>query len=149
MSNSSSIAKYYKGWETYHAHIVRVVTPLTAEQLILKPAEHMWSVGTLAAHIVAARVYWFHVVMGEGPADIEPLRRWDESGVADRTANELIEGLERTWGLVAGCLGRWTEADLAQTFQRPVYGDSYSRQWIIWHLIEHDLHHGGELSFWA
>ncbi|GER91949.1 hypothetical protein KDW_61110 [Dictyobacter vulcani] len=22
-----------------------------------------------------------------------------------------------------------------------------TRQWVIWHLIEHDLHHGGELSF--
>ncbi|HEY6285010.1 MAG TPA: hypothetical protein VIX20_05065 [Ktedonobacteraceae bacterium] len=22
-----------------------------------------------------------------------------------------------------------------------------SRQWVIWHVIEHDLHHGGELSF--
>ena len=24
---------------------------------------------------------------------------------------------------------------------------TYTRQWVIWHLIEHDLHHGGELSF--
>jgi uncharacterized damage-inducible protein DinB len=22
-----------------------------------------------------------------------------------------------------------------------------TRQWIIWHLIEHDLHHGGELFY--
>jgi hypothetical protein len=21
------------------------------------------------------------------------------------------------------------------------------RKWVIWHLLEHDLHHGGELSF--
>jgi uncharacterized damage-inducible protein DinB len=21
-----------------------------------------------------------------------------------------------------------------------------SRAWVIWHLIEHDLHHGGEIS---
>jgi len=27
-------------------------------------------------------------------------------------------------------------------------GEAYalSRQWVIWHLIEHDLYHGGELS---
>ena len=23
---------------------------------------------------------------------------------------------------------------------------SFTRQWVIWHLIEHDLHHGGEIS---
>jgi uncharacterized damage-inducible protein DinB len=22
-----------------------------------------------------------------------------------------------------------------------------TRQWIIWHLVEHDVHHGGEISF--
>ena len=28
-------------------------------------------------------------------------------------------------------------------------GEPYklSRQWVNWHVIEHDLHHGGELSF--
>ena len=29
----------------------------------------------------------------------------------------------------------------------PHYGDdALSRQWVIWHVIEHDLHHGGEVS---
>jgi hypothetical protein len=27
------------------------------------------------------------------------------------------------------------------------WGYELSRQWVIWHVIEHDLHHGGELSF--
>jgi uncharacterized damage-inducible protein DinB len=22
----------------------------------------------------------------------------------------------------------------------------FTRQWVVWHLIEHDLHHGGEIS---
>jgi len=27
------------------------------------------------------------------------------------------------------------------------YGDdAVSRQWVIWHVIERDLHHGGEVS---
>jgi len=25
--------------------------------------------------------------------------------------------------------------------------DEVARGWIIWHVIEHDLHHGGELSY--
>jgi uncharacterized damage-inducible protein DinB len=31
----------------------------------------------------------------------------------------------------------------------PVQGKNYAlmRQWIIWHVIAHDLHHGGELAF--
>ena len=147
MSNSQSLAPFYAGWETYQAHLVRAVTPLTDDQLSLKSADHMWSVRTLAAHIVAARIYWFHVVMGEGPATLEPMRRWDEAGEPLRSASELVEGLHITWTLLADCLQRWTVDDLAYTFQRPRGDKTYTRQWIIWHVIEHDLHHGGELSF--
>ena len=42
-----------------------------------------------------------------------------------------------------------TPADWQQTYP----GDDddsepaiITRQWVIWHLIEHDLHHGGEIS---
>jgi uncharacterized damage-inducible protein DinB len=23
---------------------------------------------------------------------------------------------------------------------------TFTRQWVVWHLVEHDLHHGGEVS---
>ena len=25
--------------------------------------------------------------------------------------------------------------------------EMFTRQWVIWHLIEHDLHHGGEAFY--
>jgi uncharacterized damage-inducible protein DinB len=51
---------------------------------------------------------------------------------------------------MADCLARWTPAHLDQTFthrRRNGEVNTFSRQWIIWHLIEHDLHHGGELGY--
>jgi uncharacterized damage-inducible protein DinB len=46
------------------------------------------------------------------------------------------------------------EADLEATFRQPSTSPLPdrrtalpSRQWIIWHVLEHDIHHGGELSF--
>ena len=24
--------------------------------------------------------------------------------------------------------------------------ETFTRAWVVWHLIEHDLHHGGEIS---
>jgi uncharacterized damage-inducible protein DinB len=47
--------------------------------------------------------------------------------------------------MIQNALARWMPADLGQTFPRR--DTSVSRQWISWHVIEHDLHHGGELSF--
>jgi uncharacterized damage-inducible protein DinB len=147
MSSQPAIIKYYSGWETYQSHLVQAIAPLTSDQLKLKSAPHMWSVMTLAAHIIAARVYWFHTIMGEGPESLKPLQDWDEEGEPSRNAAELVEGLIRTWTLVDDCLNRWTDSDLDQTFQRSGSDESFTRQWIIWHLLEHDLHHGGELSF--
>ncbi|MFL5703077.1 MAG: DinB family protein, partial [Ktedonobacteraceae bacterium] len=69
-----------------------------------------------------------------------------------RSAAELVAGLESTWQMIQDALAHWTPADLEQVFQKPYLGEDvpdkprHSRQWIIWHLLEHDLHHGGELS---
>ena len=148
--NNLSLATFYKGWDAYQQLLVTAVTPLTSEQLALRPALHMWSAGMLAAHIVATRVWWFHMWMGVGNADLVPLAVWDEEGAPALSASELVTGLESTWRMIQDALTSWTPADLEQTFQRPgdqsATREQRSRQWIIWHLLEHDLHHGGELS---
>jgi len=42
----------------------------------------------------------------------------------------------------------WTPVDWAHTYQNDPGDDPavFTRQWVVWHLIEHDLHHGGEVS---
>ena len=49
--------------------------------------------------------------------------------------------------MIQDALARWTPADLEHVF--PAYSEespARSRQYIIWHVLEHDIHHGGELS---
>jgi uncharacterized damage-inducible protein DinB len=65
-----------------------------------------------------------------------------------RTAPELVSGLEMTWQVLQEALDRWSVADLEEIFPPSFPGEeSFTRQFVLWHLIEHDLHHGGELSF--
>ena len=142
-TTDTSLARFYQGWETYQGYLSNVIASLASEQLTLRAAPNLRSIGTLAAHIIAARVVWFHAVMGEGPAELMPMRKWDEYDPIQQNTAELVAGLETTWGLIQQCLAHWTSADFDQTFQRR--DGLVSRQWIIWHVIEHDLHHGGEL----
>jgi uncharacterized damage-inducible protein DinB len=145
-----SLSRFYKGWDVYQRHLVTAIAPLTAELLTLRSSQHHWSVGMIATHIVATRAWWFHTRMGEGSTDIDPLGlwdRWDEMEVPVRSATELVDGLERTWQMVQDALTRWTAADLEYVF--PAYDEespARSRQYIIWHVLEHDIHHGGEIS---
>jgi uncharacterized damage-inducible protein DinB len=146
--NVTSLAQLYKGWDVYQGQLVKAISPLTAEQLILRAAPHLRSVGMIAAHIIGARVRWFHRLMGEGSVDIDVLGSWDRPEAPVRSGAELVEGLEESLQLIQNSLARWTIADLGRVFEGTYGGEEYSltRQWIIWHVIEHDLHHGGEIS---
>jgi uncharacterized damage-inducible protein DinB len=144
----TSLITFYKGWDAYQQHLIKAIAPLSNEQLTLRAAPHLRSIGEIATHIIGARTRWFHNLMGEGGEDIASLTRWDREGMPVRTAAELVEALNTSWQLVESCLTRWQVADLEQTYTGS-YGDepyTLTRQWVIWHLIEHDLHHGGELS---
>jgi uncharacterized damage-inducible protein DinB len=146
--NVTSLALVYKGWDVYQGQLVKAISPLGAEQLVLRAAPHLRSVGLIAAHIVGARVRWFHRLMGEGGVDIDVLGSWDRPEAPVRRSAELMVGLEESWQLIQNLLARWTLADLGHVFEGTYGGEEYSltRQWIIWHVIEHDLHHGGEIS---
>ncbi|MEZ4618805.1 MAG: hypothetical protein R2867_25275 [Caldilineaceae bacterium] len=60
---------------------------------------------------------------------------------------EELAALDESWAFVEGCLQRWTPDD-AKTFPDEWDGQVYqvSRSWVIYHVLEHDLHHGGEVS---
>src|SRR4029453_5302873 len=109
MSNES-LATNYAGWDRYQDLLVAAVAPLEPEQLVLRAAPNQRNVWTIAAHIIAARVYWFHRILGEGGAGLASLQSWDDDGQPQRSAAELEEGLERTWGMIHHCLKRWTAA---------------------------------------
>ncbi len=154
---SLPLMTFYKGWETYQQGLVEIIAPLSPEQLALPAASHQWTIGMLAQHIVANRVWWFQVWMGEGSPDLASIAHWDPAAETEQpplSAAELVAGLEATWRMIAECLARWTADDLERVFQPPAAlrederenFPPFSRRWIIWHVLEHEIHHGGELS---
>ncbi len=152
--NYPPLATFYKGWDVYQQHLVTAIAPLSPAQLALRAAQHLWSIGMIAEHIIATRAGWFHMWMGAGSSVLASLTTWDEIEEPSRSAAELVTGLEATWQAIQDALARWTPADLEQLIQNPRLGGGEqghkpwrSRQWIIWHVLEHDMHHGGELSF--
>ena len=146
--NTHSSWNFYKGWDVYQGHLVRAIEPLTAEQLELKISPHLRSIGQLARHIVRTRAVWLYNTLGEGGPDIAAIAQWEYEGEVPSTAG-LVHGLEVTFNAWHGCLQRWKPEELEFIFRGERWGKPYelSRQWVIWHVIEHDLHHGGELSF--
>lgn len=151
MSNQPTNAAYfYQGWEIYQGMLIKALAPLTPEQLALRSREGLRSVDENARHIIGARGRWFHMLMGLGDEEFIAMSEWDRSTAPARTVAELIHGLEHTWQIMHAALASWSPADLAfaypNTDREPGEPNSFTRQWIIWHLIEHDIFHGGEIS---
>lgn len=147
--DSITLTLFSTSWKAYQEHIRGAIAPLTASQLALRAAPHLRSIGELALHIVACRAYWFTDFLGEdGGEEMLRYAGWNAAalslGAPIPSADELVQGLERTWDLMAACLERWSPDEMCQIFpDDPV---DVSRAWVVWHVLEHDLHHGGELS---
>ena len=143
------LASVYKGWDVYQQQLVTAIAPLSPEQLALHATSNLRSIEMIATHIIGARAGWLYHVLKEGDADLASIVE-DRPGQPSRSAAELVSGLERTWQVIQDALQRWTVADLeVEVRDTNDNGEEVilTRQWVIWHLIEHDLHHGGELSY--
>ncbi len=74
-----------------------------------------------------------HVVEEEVPCDQAPV---------------LTEWLMLSWQSIQRMLGEWAVDDLFQTYPHRFRGTDYnvSRQWTVWRIMSHDIHHGGQLA---
>jgi uncharacterized damage-inducible protein DinB len=143
-----TLTTFYTAWKAYQDRLAAALAPLTTEQLALRAAPGLRSIGENAAHIIGCRVGWFTDTLGENASADVTAVRWEEPGGPARSAAALVQGLDLTWHLMTACLIRWSPADMQQTVPDDWDGEhvQLSRAWIVWHVLEHDLHHGGEVA---
>lgn len=147
-TETATLAQIYGGWADYSKLLVQAIAPLTWEQLALRPAPHLRSIGENAAHIVRARAGWFSTALGVGDETFAAFGGYDGAGTPERSTAELVEALETTWTVIREALAGWTTANLDDTLRGMRHGEPFElrRGWVIWHVFEHDIHHGGEIS---
>lgn len=144
-----TLAIMVEGWHTYQTQLNEALAPLTSEQLALRPAPHLRSIDELACHIISVRAGWYHNILGEGDDAFGAYHEWDQPGAPSRTGEELVSGLAATWQSMQTALARYTPDDLAQTVTgyRKGHTFAYKRGWVVWHVIKHDVYHGGEIGY--
>jgi uncharacterized damage-inducible protein DinB len=133
----STTQLFYENWGEFLGQVRDALVPLDSTQLGLRAAANERTVGEMAQHVVAARAYWFHDFMGEGGGEI-----------AQYSAAEIVQGMDATWQFMFERLSTWTPEDMRHTFPHEWRGDHYdlTRSWVVWHVLEHDLMHAGEIS---
>lgn len=144
----STLDVIYENWRTYNDKLRAAVAPLTDEQLRLQPAPGMWPLGQVLQHIIGVRSGWFSGTLQDDDEAMTAYMEWGQYDSPWRDVAELAQGLDDTWAFIESRLRRWTPEDRAMTFPDEWDGEVYdvSRSWVIYHVLEHDLHHGGEVS---
>ena len=67
-----TLSTFYSSWKAYQEHIKTSLAPLTAEQLTLRAAPDLRSIGENAAHIIGCRAGWFTAFLGaEASAEVK------------------------------------------------------------------------------
>ncbi len=149
LSGSTPLRVVFDGWDSNQISLVRAIAPLSPQQLAFRPAPRRRSTGAVASHISLGRIGWFERMGAPGSDELaRQAAAWDAEALVVENASELVRRLEATWQMIDETLARWTVADLAQTYRHTYWGKTYaiSRQWTIWRIMAHDIHHGGELS---
>jgi uncharacterized damage-inducible protein DinB len=144
----STLDVIYKNWKVYHEKLRDCITPLSDQQLSVQPAAHMWPLEQIVQHIISVRAGWFSGTLQENDDAMNEYMSWGQRDSPSRSAIELARGLDETWAFIESRLQRWTPDDCAKTFPDEWGGQKYdvSRSWVMYHVMEHDLHHGGEIS---
>ena len=158
-AQTSPLATFYKlGWENYQQGLVQTIAPLSSEQLALSLGPPQRSIGEILDHMIGARFNWFYLWMGEGDPNLDWNDDEDNEEPIVYKAASMVAMFEKSWHVISSALDRWNGADLEQLFSPPASHQAWlqkqglpaesahTRQWIVWHVMEHEIHHGGELS---
>lgn len=127
-------------WDQVRKDLVKTIQQFSEEELKWVPFEGSWAVGQIMLHIADCEDNWLHgVVRGE----FEP---WIFYPLADYpTRKAILEVLERAHQRTNAFLDGLATSDLGRVYTIPD-GAQFSLYWILWHVLEHEIHHRGELS---
>jgi uncharacterized damage-inducible protein DinB len=158
--DTRQLSNLFAGWDGYQTSLVHAIEPLSGDQLGWKPSENLRSIGEIARHIANGRINWFFRMKAPWSAEAAAkIAAWDfdphgnryvrEAEMKiDRDAGALVEWLKTTWDMVDRTLQAWSVDDLAVSYRHVWRGEIYevSRQWTVWRIMAHDIHHGGQIA---
>ena len=130
----------FRHWTQVRRDLNLTIEKFSEAELSYAPFPGSWPAGQIMLHIADCEDNWLHgVVRGE----FTPWIFYEFSAYPTRTA--ILEMLEKAHARTAAFLESLDERDLARKYLIPD-GPEISLYWIIWHVLEHEIHHRGELS---
>jgi uncharacterized damage-inducible protein DinB len=134
------LIEMFSHWEQVRNDLLETIDKFSQEELTYAPFEVAWPVGQIMLHIADCEDNWLHgVVRGE-------FKPWLWYPLEDHpTKADILGVLKAARARTLPYLQSLAESNLVEKFAIPE-GDEFTLKWIIWHVLEHEIHHRGELS---
>jgi uncharacterized damage-inducible protein DinB len=133
---------------------------LTEKQLFQPPTKGEYPIGAYLMHLAEAEVFWLQILTGTKidkeikkriyyDSWMSPSKSDTESPKAPIKINEYLEAIKEVRELLREYMFSLKDSDLdGFVLQRRKDGEhKILRKWIIYHLIEHEAHHRGQMMF--
>jgi len=143
------LAAVVKHWKGVRRDLLRRLDALADEQLAFVQRDGLWSLGKVARHVAEAEDGWFRYAVTRELEEWPEFRDDGHASIASVKAL-LAEVHDRTEAFLA-TLGHNdlanSDADFAgaETGVETPWGEKLALDWIILHVLEHEIHHRGEI----
>jgi uncharacterized damage-inducible protein DinB len=135
-----SLTQFFSHWKQIRAGLIATLDKFEDSELTYVPYESSWSVGQIALHIAGAEDGWFRYVVAR-ELDEFPGYRLEDYPTKEDIKTLLAEVHARSEGYLAS----WSDAGASRVVDTP-WNEKLPLLWIVWHVVEHEIHHRGELS---
>jgi len=131
----------FSHWKRVRDDLLHTIDLFREDELLHIPGETSRTVGRTMLHIADAEDGWFRYAV------TKELDEWPSQYTLENYPNReaikkvLTDVHERT----EEYLDTLEESDMARIIEAP-WGDKFYLSWIVWHVLEHEIHHRGELS---
>jgi uncharacterized damage-inducible protein DinB len=134
------LSELFSHWNQVHAGTLAVLDKFTEDELSYVAYPGGMTVGRITLHIADAKDGWFHRIFTQERQD------WPENYTLENYPSKaaIAALLTAVHTRIFEHLQDLTEADLDTQVDSP-WG-TFSLRFILWHILEHEIHHRGELS---
>ncbi|MEK7214221.1 MAG: DinB family protein [Chloroflexota bacterium] len=130
-----------KFWAEARERLDVALRTLNDADLSFGPGGELRTLGDNLAHIGLAEDYWLSIAQGGQTGSWDVAKNPELATVAGLT-RRLNEAHEATLAYLGGL-----DADRLDDTRKTRRGEEVTLRWIFWHVIEHEVHHRGEVYF--
>ena len=124
-----------------HSDLLALLDRFGEDELAYVPFPCSWSVAQIVLHIAGAEEGWFRFVV------TREYSRWPDDYLPEQypTREAIKTLLASVHARTEAFLATLEVADLDRVIDAGAIG-RFQLGWVIWHVLEHTIHHRGELS---